>query len=147
MAPLESRPSLTRTRNLTTHYSPLTTYYSLAHHSLLTAHCSPVIPSTRDMIINASKRFVGTRSPGPVPEYSISPQGCENLSLEWLDHASMAKYNRLVAEGNRVQPVVVAGAVADTPAVRLFHPRRWRRTLEPLARRTRRCRSCTQILL
>ena len=116
MAPLESRPSLTRTRNLTTHYSPLTTYYSLAHHSLLTAHCSPAIPSTRDEIINASKRFGGTRSPGPVPEYSISPQGCENLSLEWLDHSSMAEYNHLVAEGNRVKPVEVAGAVADTPA-------------------------------
>ena len=116
MAPLESRPSLTSTRNLTTHYSPLTTYYSLAHHSLLTAHCSPVNPSTRDKIINASKRFLGTGSPGPVPEHSISPQGCENLSLEWLKHASMAEYNRLVAEGNRVKPVEVAGAVADTPA-------------------------------
>ena len=121
MAPLESRPSLTRTRNITTHYSPLTTYYSLAHHSLLTAHCSPVNPSTRDKIINTSNTFVGTRSsPGPVPEYSISPQGCENLSLEWLGHASMAEYNRLchrlVAEGNRVKPVEVAGAVADTPA-------------------------------
>ena len=28
----------------------------------------------------------------------------------------MAEYNHLVAEGNRVKPVEVAGAVADTPA-------------------------------